>query len=241
MKATELICTVLPVTRARTVRAPRIRKNDRVIDHLVLATPDVDTTSAQIRSEWDVTVVAGGSHSGRGTRNELTGLGEATYLEIVGPDAGQPEPDGPRPFGVDHLTQPTFVAWCARPAHPLGDVLARLAALGIDLGPAAEMSRIRPDGVQLNWQLTFPLLGEPHHGTLPFLIDWLDSPHPSESLPHHAQLISLHITHPKADMVSALLAEIGRGTTDPTTTIELEAGPTRLQAEVLTPRGLLLL
>lgn len=235
------MCTVLPVTKARAVHAARIRENDRVIDHLVLATPDVDATSAQIRSEWGVTVVAGGSHSGRGTRNELTGLGDNTYLEIVGPDAAQPEHDDPRPFGVDHLTQPTFVAWCARPAQPLGDVLSRLAAVGIDLGPAAEMSRMRPDGVQLDWQLTVPLLGEPHHGTLPFLIDWLDSPHPSSSLPHDAQLISLHITHPQADMVGALLEEISRGTTGPSTTIELEAGPARLRAEVSTPRGVLLL
>ena len=212
-----------------------------MIDHLVLATPDVDATSAQIRSEWGVAVVAGGSHSGRGTRNELTGLGDRTYLEIVGPDAGQPEPDGPRPFGVDDLTKPTFVAWCARPAHTLDDVLARLAAHGIDLGPATGMTRMRPDGVQLTWQLTFPLLGQPHHGALPFLIDWLDSPHPSASLPHDAQLMSLHITHPQADMVGIVLAEISRGTTGLMTTIELQAGPARLQAEVLTPRGLLLL
>lgn len=212
-----------------------------MIDHLVLATPALDATSAQIRSEWGVTVVTGGSHSGLGTRNELTGLGDNTYLEIVGPDDEQPEPDGPRPFGVDHLTQPTFVAWCARPTQPLGDVLSRLAALGIDLGPVAEMSRIRPDGVRLDWQLTFPLLGEPHHGALPFLIDWLDSPHPSSSLPHDAQLLSLRISHPQADMVGALLAELSRGTTGPRTTIELEPGPARLHAEVSTPRGVLLL
>ena len=211
-----------------------------MIDHLVLATPDVDTTSAEIRSQWGVTVVAGGSHTGRGTRNELTGLGGSTYLEIVGPDAEQPEPNGPRPFGVDQLTQPSFVAWCARPAHPLDDVLARLAAQGVELGPAAEMSRLRPDGVQLNWQLTFPLLDAPHRGALPFLIDWLDSPHPTASLPHAAQLMSLHIVHPQADMIRTVLVEISRGATGLTTLIEVEEGIARLWAEVSTPRGVLL-
>ena len=212
-----------------------------MIDHLVLATPDIDETSTQIRNQWGVAVVAGGSHAGRGTRNELTGLGGTTYLEIVGPDADQPEPSGPRPFGVDQLTQPTFVAWCARPAHPLTDVLARLAAGGLDLGPAAEMSRLRPDGVQLNWQLTFPLLAAPHNGAVPFLIDWLDSPHPTVSLPHDAQLMSLHIVHPQADMILAVLAEIGRGDANPTTIIEVEEGVARLEAEVSTPRGVLLI
>ncbi len=210
-----------------------------MIDHLVLATPDVDATSAQIRRQWGVAVVAGGSHTGRGTRNALTGLGGRTYLEIVGPDAGQPEPAGTRPFGVDQLTQPSFVAWCARPAHPLDDVLARLAALGIDLGVATGMSRLRPDGVHLQWQLTFPLLDEPHRGALPFLIDWLDSPHPSASLPHDAQLMSLHIVHPQADLVGAVLAEIGRGAARPTTTIEVETGVAQLRAELSTQHGIL--
>jgi len=209
-----------------------------VIDHLVLATPDVDATADQIRNQWGVTVVAGGSHSGRGTCNELAGLGGSTYLEIVGPDPDQPEPHGPRPFGVDQLTQPAFVAWCARPSRPLDDVLAGLAAQGIDLGPATEMSRLRPDGVQLNWQLTFPLLDEPHRGALPFLIDWLDSPHPTESLPNDAQLMALHIAHPEADLVLAVLAEIGRDSAGPTT-IEVKKGVARLRAEVSTPRGVL--
>jgi hypothetical protein len=207
-----------------------------VIDHLVLATPDVDATSAQIRSAWGVTVVAGGSHTGRGTRNELTGLGGATYLEIVGPDAGQPDPVGPRPLGVDDLSQPRFVAWCARPTRPLAEVLARLTAQGIDLGPAAGMSRLRPDGVELRWQLTFPLLDAPHHGTLPFLIDWLDSPHPTASLPHDAQLMSLHIVHPQPDLVRAVLAELGDDGLP-----EVHVGPAGLRAEVLTPRGVLMI
>lgn len=217
------------VNRERTFE---IGHNDDVIDHLVLATPDVASTSGQIRSQWGVAVVAGGSHTGRGTRNELTGLGGSTYLEIVGPDAGQPTPAGPRPFGVDELTQPAFVAWCARPTRPLGEVLDRLASHGIDLGPASEMWRMRPDGVQLNWQLTFPLLGEPHHGTIPFLIDWLDSPHPADSLPHDAQLMTLHIVHPQADLIRVVLAEVGQSDV-----IEINEGLACLCAEVRTPHG----
>lgn len=207
-------------------------QNVVVIDHLVLATPDVAATSARLQTRWGVDIVAGGSHTGRGTRNELTGLGGSTYLEIVGPDAGQPDPVGARPFGVDELAEATFVAWCARPSPPLGQVLGRIAALGIDLGPAAEMSRLRPDGVQLNWQLTFPLIEEPHCGTLPFLIDWLDSPHPTASLPHDAELTTLHITHPQPDIVRAVLAELGSAAI-----IEVTEGAASLAADVHTPLG----
>lgn len=203
-----------------------------MIDHLVLATPDVAATAAQVRADWGIEVVAGGSHTGRGTRNELTGLGGASYLEIVGPDDGQPDPPFPRPFGVDGLTAPALVAWCARPTRSLADVVAAIAALGVDVGEIAEMSRQRPDGVELQWQLTFPMLGAPHVGTLPFLIDWLDSPHPTESLPHVASLTFLHLTHPDADLLRAVLAEVG--TSD---VVTVESGEAELHADLWTPRG----
>jgi hypothetical protein len=203
-----------------------------MIDHVVLATPDVAATAAQVRSDWGITVVAGGSHTGRGTRNELTGLGGATYLEIVGPDDAQSDPPFPRPFGVDELSAPALVAWCARPTRPLAEVVSRIAGLGIDVGEIAEMARLRPDGVELRWQLTFPLLGPPHSGALPFLIDWLASPHPTASLPHEASLTFLHLTHPDADRLTAVLAEIGSSEA-----VTVERGPAGLRADIWTPRG----
>ncbi len=70
-------------------------------------------------------------------------------------------------------------------------------------------------------------------------VDWLDSPHPTDSLPRDAQLMSLHIVHPQADMIRAVLAEVNSDATDRTTLIEVEQGGARLWAEVSTPRGVL--
>ncbi len=207
-------------------------QTDRMIDHLVLATPDVATTSRTVGGEWGIALTPGGAHVGRGTRNELTGLGGDAYLEVVGPDADQPEPPFPRPFGVDDLAGPTLVAWCARPARPLDEVITACRAAGIDMGDATEMSRARPDGVLLQWRLTFPLLGPPLHGVVPFLIDWRASPHPSASLPHDCTLRSLQLTHPEADLVRAVLREVGD---DPR--IEVTSGPPGLAAVVQTPSG----
>jgi hypothetical protein len=217
---------LLPVTKAQP------DQTDVMIDHLVLATPDVAATSAALAADWGVTLSPGGSHVDRGTRNELTGLGAGTYLEVVGPDAGQPDPSFPRPFGVDDLTEATLVAWCARPPMPVHDAVAACRALGVDLGDDLPMSRARPDGVLLQWRLTFPLLGHPYHGTVPFLIDWLDSPHPALSLPHQCTLRTLHLTHPQADVVRAVLAAVGG---DPR--VEIAQGPTALAAVVETPAG----
>lgn len=203
-----------------------------MIDHLVLATPDVEATAQDVRRGWGITVTAGGSHTGRGTRNELAGLGNGSYLEIVGPDHEQPDPLSPRPFGVDGLTAPALVAWCARPTRPLAEVADRIRAHGIDIGSIAELSRARPDGVELHWRLTFPLLGPPHDGSLPFLIDWLDSPHPTATLPDEASLTFLHLTHPQPDLLRTVLAEIGH-----TEVIVVEQGAARLHADIWTPRG----
>lgn len=207
-------------------------QTDAMIDHLVLATPDVARTAADLADDWGHALTPGGAHVGRGTRNELTGLGASTYLEVVGPDEQQPDPPFPRPFGVDDLAEATLVAWCARPTRSLDDVVARCAALGIDLGAAAEMSRARPDGVLLEWRLTMPLLGPPHDGTAPFLIDWLTSPHPTASLPHDCRLIALHLTHPDAALLRAVLGEIGD-----TRGIEVGDGLPSLHAVIDTPRG----
>lgn len=203
-----------------------------MIDHLVVATPDVEGTAAVLGRDWGLRLSPGGSHVGRGTRNELTGLGGATYLEVVGPDDDQPTPMHPRPFGVDDLDAPALVAWCARPVRPLPDVIASCRALGIDFGDAAPMSRARPDGVLLQWHLTVPLLGPPHHGTVPFLIDWLDSPHPAATLPHHCELTMLRITHPQADTLAAVLAELGG-----TPKLEIATGDAMLSATIATPNG----
>lgn len=203
-----------------------------MIDHLVLATPDVAGTAAALGTDWGIELSPGGSHVGRGTRNELTGLGGSAYLEVVGPDGGQPDPPFPRPFGVDDLGAATLVAWCARPNRPIDDVIAACDALGAHLGEAVGMSRARPDGVLLEWRLTFPLLGPPHLGTMPFLIDWQQSPHPASSLPHDVTLRTLTLTTPQPDVLRAVLAAVGDDDR-----IMVTEGPAALSATIDTPAG----
>jgi hypothetical protein len=209
-----------------------------VIDHLVYASTDLVTASADISELLGVAPTPGGSHIGVGTQNALLSLGGATYLEIIGPDPAQPEPVGPRPFGIDALSAPALVAWCVRPSRPLVAVVAAARAAGIDFGAVAAMSRRRPDGVLLEWDLTFPQLDGPFGRALPFLIDWGASPHPTDTMSQGVasqvvRLVGLDIVHPQPDSLLKALDIIGLGAG-----YEIRQGErVALSARLATPRG----
>lgn len=178
------------------------------IDHLVYATDDLARTVASLTALTGISPMRGGQHVGRGTRNELYALGDGAYLEVIGPDDDQPTPPGPRPFGIDGLArgEERLVAWCARYEGPIEAVAERLRAVGATVGALSPMSRCRPDGVLLAWKLTAPVLHDPlHDSTLPFYIDWLDSPHPTATLPPSLTLVHLSIESPHAAALTAAL------------------------------------
>jgi Glyoxalase-like domain len=190
-----------------------------LIDHLVYAVPDL-----ALADGLGIGLTPGGPHLGLGTRNLLAGLGGGAYLEVIGPDHDQPEPEGPRQFGIDDLTGPRLVAWAAR-VERIHDVVARAKAQGYDPGPVMPMSRRRPDGVLLEWQLTPPLAG-----VQPFLIDWGETPHPAGSLGTGIELLSLTITHPAPDDVLRGLAVLGEQ-------VPVQQGAAGLRAVLRTPDG----
>ncbi len=204
----------------------------RVIDHLVYASGDLPSASAWIAELLGATPTPGGSHVGRGTRNELMSLGSTTYLEIIGPDPTQPTPDDPRPFGIDNLVEPSLVAWCVRPARPLDEVVAAARAIGIDFGVITSLSRRRPDGVLLEWEMTFPQLAGPFGCALPFLIDWGGSAHPTDTLDQAVRLVALDITHPDPHALRAVFDIIGLATE-----CTVGDGICGFSATVATPRG----
>jgi Glyoxalase-like domain len=167
-----------------------------MIDHLVYASDDLSTASAAVADALGVEPTPGGRHIGHGTHNALLGLGGATYLEVIGPDPQQPAPDGPRPFGIDGLARPALVAWCVRPVRPLTEIIDEARTAGIELGDVTAMSRRRPDGELLEWTLTFPQLAGPFGMALPFMIDWAESSHPTDTLAASVHLLGLEVTHP---------------------------------------------
>ncbi|HEV7206544.1 MAG TPA: VOC family protein [Jatrophihabitans sp.] len=177
------------------------------LDHIVLAVPDLAGAVADFAGRTGVAPARGGSHVGLGSANHLVGLGGTAYLEIVGPDPDQPDPSGPRPFGIDELAGPRVVTWAVHPADV--DAVVRAArAAGYDPGDAASMSRRTPDGELLEWRLTPPALDD-GMGLVPFLIDWGTTPHPTTRDLPSVPLLEWRAEHPEPERVRAALTALG--------------------------------
>ncbi len=203
---------------------------DRTIDHIVYATPDLDATVERLAGLMSLQAVPGGRHVGRGTHNALLGLGGRTYLEVIGPDPDQDLPAGtPLPFRLEQLDDAKLV-WFAVATTELSATVERLRAAGFDPGAPTEMQRARPDGVLLQWVLSTHT-DVPEGGALPFLIDWLDSPHPSGDTPQGCTLRELQITHPDPATVTRYLDVVGVSL--PVT----KGSPAGLVARIDTPNG----
>ncbi|WP_053206108.1 VOC family protein [Jiangella muralis] len=200
------------------------------VDHLVWAGPDLDRLVEHVTVETGATPVYGGRHEGRGTHNHLVGLGPGRYLELLGPDPGQPEPSRPRPMRVDGLTGPALVGWAVR-TDDIDGCVAAARDRGYDPGDVAEMSRRTSDGTLLTWRLTPPEGG--FDGVVPFVIDWLDSPHPASGLSSSMTLGGLTLRHPEPDRVSAALTALGL---DGLAEVVHDPAP-GISAVLTTPRG----
>jgi hypothetical protein len=177
------------------------------VDHLVYATGDLKTGVDRIEQLLGVRAVPGGPHPGGGTRNALVALGPTTYLEIVGRDPEQPEPKRPRPFGIDHITEPTLVAWVAN-GTALEQLVLKATRGGVKLGEVISGTRQRPDGVLLAWRYTNPETVEADR-LVPYFIDWGTSPHPARTAARGASLVGLRAEHPDPARVAHMLGQLG--------------------------------
>ena len=180
-----------------------------MLDHIVLAAQDVQAAVEEIAAATGVRAELGGRFEGRGVYNHLLALQDGAYLEIIGPDPQQAEHEGALPFGM-HLTEQTKVAhWCAKAGAEIEQRVASARDAGYDLGEVQPLGRILADGTRLDWRLSIggwpPLMD----GLVPFLIDWGDALHPSETAVGGCTLVDFYGRHPDPAAVQAGLATVG--------------------------------
>jgi hypothetical protein len=176
------------------------------LDHILWAAPDLDAGERLFERLTGVTPSRGGVHPGFGTRNSLAALDGGAYFEIIAPDPTQ-NLAGNRGGRIAALARPGLHTF----AIAL-DALEPLKAAAVDAGltvrgPEA-MHRATPSGGWLDWTILY--LEHADFGeTIPFVIEWGETPLPSLAAPPGCRLTSFEVLHPDAERLSALYGRLG--------------------------------
>jgi len=165
------------------------------LDHLAIASETLAEGVAWAQDRLGVTFLAGGKHARFGTHNQLLGLADGLYLEVitVDPDA---QSEGPRWFGLDEFSgPPRLTNWICEP-----DDFEAYMVHGMRKVPMARGN--------LRWDMGAPVDGSlPLGGAFPTVLRWHTDTPPGQSLSASGcALRMLTIAHPKADDIAAQLA-----------------------------------
>ena len=198
------------------------------LDHIVLATRDLDEAKSVFKAQTGVAPVDGGPHVGFGTRNALVSFGGGRYLEIMAPDPAQPL-EGTFGEQLAQLTESRLLHWAIR-VDDLKAVSWRAKENGFAPGEIRSMARELPGGGRLEWEL-MGIGGHDHRGFMPFYIDWLDCTHPSETSPAVGPLSAFRLSLPPGSTLASLLdpapegVDVVEGDSTITLTFESPNGP----------------
>lgn len=168
------------------------------LDHIVIAVGmELDAAMNAYRA-LGFSVVYGGIHASGATHNALIWFPEGAFIELMAL-TGRAATPGEVDYSPMIRDRRGVAGVCLRPADFTAEIAARRAR-GEAVSAPERGGRLRPDGVQLAWQVAFV-----NGGIDPFLIEWL-SPPDSVRLPRDPAVI----TH--ANGVTGLIgADVGAG------------------------------
>lgn len=183
----------------------------RLLDHIVIAGPDLPALISWFAQRTGVTAAPGGAHP-TGTANALVALtigGERgpQYIELIGPNPARAETELPATFGIDTLAEPAVQAYAVHPAD-IDATVAASRSRGYDPGDVSDLSRRTPAGVLLEWRLT---RGEQRRLDVPFLIDWGQTQQPGLSEIPAIELVSFVREEPNPEPLRSVLDALGLG------------------------------
>jgi hypothetical protein len=140
-------------------------------------------------------------------------LGGRSYFEILAP-VGPPSPNDDAWCRLARIEgEPRVLTYCMRSSRRLSDIASIATANGWPNSVVANNGRTTPAGVRLSWQWLGPKVDR-FGLAFPFFIDWLDSPHPSDSLAGAGsdagiRLRQFAVGHPDAADLQRTLTELG--------------------------------
>lgn len=189
------------------------------LDHLVVLCATLEQGAHWCEETLGASPVPGGRHLHMGTHNRLLSIRSAAhpqaYLELIALDPQAPlevpVPGQSRWFDLDdERLHADVAAKGPKLIHVVAGVrdidatCERLAALGLDRGPALPASRQTPRGL-LQWRITVRPDGRRlFDGALPTLIEWTPpEAQPALHLPSSpVRLLAVQAWHPEAELLA---------------------------------------
>ena len=201
------------------------------LDHIMYAVSDLQAGILEIENLTGVKAEFGGFHPGNGTCNALLSFDNGQYLEIIAPDPGQ-ELAGT--LGQELLVHNfSGIRTWAVETTDYGKVTSVLDQFNYQYN-IIDMTRTRPDGVKLAWQIMF-VTGHPFGNFMPFFINWLESPHPADSTPKGCILDAYAVQLIEESAVfGQLMNTLG-------VEVEVLEGPGGMRAVIESPNGRVML
>lgn len=184
---------------------PPQQLQDCVLDHIVLAAPDLDVAMEQFKTLTGMAVRECGSMKGIGIRRARIAFDETTYLEIIAPNASQPGPIG-QLIVNKRLQELTPFAYAIRYAKT-EDLCKQVKQFGYTPDHICMFGAPGDDGTQRKWDMLH-LHGHSLGGICPFFINWDNTEHPGPKLPMVGLLKKFSIRAPIDDPIHALMAHI---------------------------------
>jgi Glyoxalase-like domain len=178
---------------------------DDVIDHIVLAAPDLEEALEQFQKMTGIEAKIFGSINGIGIRCARISFNDSTYLEIIAPDAKQPGPIGQliKAKGIKELT-PFHFAIRSSKTEQLKDEVGKYGYVPDHI----TMFGGSKDGTPKKWEMLY-LYGHKLGGICPYFINWTNADHPCATLPVVGKLKKFTLRAPKDDPIHQLLEHVG--------------------------------
>jgi hypothetical protein len=178
--------------------------DDNVIDHIVLAAPDLEEAMGEFEKKTGLATTIAGTIKGLGIKCARISFTDSSYLEIIAPDPKGPGPIGEllKSKGIKELT-PFHFAIRSKRAEELKDEVTKFGYTPDHI----TMFGAKADGTPRKWEMLY-LYGHRIGGACPYFINWANSDHPCATLPVVGKLKKVVIRASEDDPVHKLLAHV---------------------------------
>jgi Glyoxalase-like domain len=204
-----------------------VHLEDGVIDHIVLAAPNLEEAMEQFEQMTGIAAKIFGAINGIGIRCARISFNDCTYLEIIAPDPKQPGPIGQliKSKGITDMTPFAYSIRSSR-VEALNDEVGKFKYVPDHI----TMFGGSKDGSPRKWEMLH-LYGHSLGGICPYFVNWDNTDHPCATLPVVGKLKKFTIRAPSDDPIHQLLAHVG------VRDIHIEVGTPKMSFQFSSPEG----